>query len=192
MIIISYRPKKYLHIHDWNYWWGVYHCDEGWDTPNSAEFSLTNDELGEDLFFHFDFYNLASLQQTIQDGEFIAPEQTDYPAFLEQAEQLINGKQDWFIGALYYPDFTPKLDFCNAPSQRQILLSELTSPPMPPHYGVIFLREERPLSSEILVSWAERLSCPLFGYPFSVKMARIPTCQETLQSYQKDSRWFDL
>lgn len=52
---MSERPEKYLHIHDWNYWWGVYQCDEGWDTPLAAEFSLTNDELGEDLFFQFDF-----------------------------------------------------------------------------------------------------------------------------------------
>lgn len=189
---MSGKSEKYLHIHDWNYWWGIYRCDDGWDTPNGAEFSLTNDKLGEDPFFHFDFYNLASLKQTIQNGDFMESEDVDYPAFLEQAERLINGKQDWFVGALYYPHFTPKLDFCNAPSQNGTLLTQLTSPSMPPYYGVIFLREDRPLSPEILISWVERLSCPLFGYPFSVRMGMIPTCQETLQSYQKESRWFDL
>lgn len=124
----------------------------------------------------------------IQEGDFMEPTSSDYPNFLKQVERLKTGEQDWFVGALYYPDFTPKLDFCNAPSQSGTLLTQLTSPSIPPHYGVIFLREDRPLSPEILVSWAERLSCSLFGYPFSVKMAMILTCQETLQSYQKESR----
>lgn len=40
------KHTKYLHIYDWNYWWGVYRCGEGWEPPAGAEFSLTEDEGG--------------------------------------------------------------------------------------------------------------------------------------------------
>lgn len=95
------KHTKYLHIHDWNYWWGYYRCGKDWDTFNGAEFSLTEDEAGENSFFHFDFYNLPALHQMIQDGEFIKPESPDHPNFLKQAERLRNGEQDLFVGALY-------------------------------------------------------------------------------------------
>lgn len=55
------KHTKYLHIHDWNYWWGYYRCGKDWDTFNGAEFSLTEDEAGENSFFHFDFYNLPAV-----------------------------------------------------------------------------------------------------------------------------------
>ena len=32
---------KYLHIHDWNYWWGYYRCGKDWEPFHAAEFSLT-------------------------------------------------------------------------------------------------------------------------------------------------------
>lgn len=111
------KHTKYLHIHDWNYWWGYYRCGKDWDTFNGAEFSLTEDEAGENSFFHFDFYNLPALHQMIQDGEFIKPESPDHPNFLKQAERLRNGEQDLFVGALYYPHFSPDLAFCNTPAQ---------------------------------------------------------------------------
>ena len=44
------KHTKYLHIHDWNYWWGYYRCGKDWDTFNGAEFSLTEDEAGENSF----------------------------------------------------------------------------------------------------------------------------------------------
>ena len=32
------KPKKYLHIHDWNYWWGYYRCGQDWEPFHAAEF----------------------------------------------------------------------------------------------------------------------------------------------------------
>ena len=51
------KSKKYLHIHDWNYWWGYYRCGKDWEPFHAAEFSLSEDEAGEAPFFHFDFHN---------------------------------------------------------------------------------------------------------------------------------------
>ena len=45
---------KYLHIYDWNYWWGYYRCGKDWEPFHAAEFSLTEDEAGETPFFHFE------------------------------------------------------------------------------------------------------------------------------------------
>ena len=113
--MIGLKSEKYLHIHDWNYWWCVYHCADGWDDPDAAEFCLTEDAAGEEFFFHFDFYNLPALHQTIRNGEFMEPESPDYPNFLKQAERLRNGEQDWFVGALYYRVY-PK--FCVNTAER--------------------------------------------------------------------------
>lgn len=44
------KSKKYLHIHDWNYWWGYYRCGKDWEPFHGAEFSLTEDEAGETSF----------------------------------------------------------------------------------------------------------------------------------------------
>ena len=140
------KSKKYLHIHDWNYWWGYFRCGKGWEPFHAAEFSLTEDEAGEASFFYFDFYNLPALHQTIRDGEFVEPDSPDHPSFLEQAERLKNGEQDWFVGALYYPHFSPETRFCNAYVRSGVPLTQLLSPSVPPYYGVIFLREERPHS----------------------------------------------
>ena len=41
------KTKKYLHIYDWNYWWGYYRCGKDWDPFDAAEFSLSEDEAGE-------------------------------------------------------------------------------------------------------------------------------------------------
>lgn len=181
---MKFKTTKYLRIHDWNYWWGFYHCADGWDTFNGAEFSIFNDKAGEEAFFHFDFYNLDSLEQTIQEGDFMEPTSSDYPNFLKQVERLKTGEQDWFVGALYYPDFSPDLAFCNASYQNGTSLMQLISPPTPPpYYGVIFLREKRPLSPETLTAWVERLSKPLFGVSFSCQLIEVPTSDETNKSY---------
>ena len=82
------KSKKYLHIHDWNYWWGYYRCGKDWEPFHAAEFSLSEDEAGEASFFHFDFHNLSALHQTILDGEFVEPDNPDHPHFLEQARRL--------------------------------------------------------------------------------------------------------
>ena len=64
--IYGLQIKKYLHIHDWNYWWGYYRCGQDWEPFHAAEFSLSEDEAGEAPFFHFDFHNLLALHQTIR------------------------------------------------------------------------------------------------------------------------------
>ena len=38
------KAKKYLHIYDWNYWWGYYRCCKDWEPFHAAEFSLSEDE----------------------------------------------------------------------------------------------------------------------------------------------------
>lgn len=126
------KAKKYLHIYDWNYWWGYYRCGKDWDPFDAAEFSLSEDEAGEAPFFHFDFHNLSALHQTIRDGEFVEPDNPDHPHFLEQARRLRSGEQDWFVGALYYPLFSPEMHFCNASVRSGVPLTQLLSPSVPP------------------------------------------------------------
>ena len=38
------KAKKYLHIYDWNYWWGYYRCCKDWEPFHAAEFSLSEDD----------------------------------------------------------------------------------------------------------------------------------------------------
>ena len=38
------KAKKYLHIYDWNYWWGYYRFCKDWEPFHAAEFSLSEDE----------------------------------------------------------------------------------------------------------------------------------------------------
>ena len=182
------KAKKYLHIYDWNYWWGYYRCGQDWEPFHAAEFSLSEDEAGEVPFFHFDFHNLPALHQTIRDGEFVEPDSPDHPSFLEQAERLKNGEQDWFVGALYYPHFSPEMHFCNAYVRSGVPLTQLVSPSVPPYYGVIFLREENPLTPEVLTHWVETLSRPLFGQQFSCTLAQVPSRQEAMEQFEKEMR----
>lgn len=182
---MCFQTEKYLHIHDWNYWWGVYRCAKDWSVPNGVEFSLTEDEEGEKTFFHFDFYNRFALEEMFRTQEFIESDNPDYPAFSENIRRLCLGEQDWFLGALYYPRYTPDLALCN---RSDIPLPQRLSPPVPPYYGVIFLREEHPLSPEVLTHWVEKLSKPLFGEPFSCILAKVPTQQETMEQFEEEMR----
>lgn len=59
---------------------------------------------------------------------------------------------------------------------------------MPPYYGVVFLREERPLGPEVLTQWVEKLSQPLFGQPFSCVLAQMPTRRETMEQFEEEMR----
>lgn len=174
--------RKYLHIRDWNYWWGVYRCGEGWEPPNGAEFSITEDEAGENRFFHFDFYNLAALEETLREQDFIEPENPDSPGFLEKARELQRGEREFFLGALYYPNYMPDLASCG----EGVPLLRRLSPQAPPYYGVVFLREERPLTPDVLRQWAEKLSRPLFGEAFSCVLAQVPTRQEALEQLREE------
>ena len=185
---MDFKAKKYLHIHDWNYWWGYYRCCKDWEPFHAAEFSLSEDEAGKAPFFHFDFHNLPALHQTIREGEFVEPDNPDHPHFLEQARRLRSGEQDWFVGALYYPLFSPEMHFCNASVRSGVPLTQLLSPSVPPYYGVIFLREERPLTPEVLTHWAETLSQPLFGQPFSCTLAQVPSRQEAMEQFENEMR----
>ena len=185
---MDFKAKKYLHIHDWNYWWGYYRCGKDWEPFHGAEFSLTEDEAGAASFFHFDFYNLPALRQMIRDGEFVEPDSPDHPSFLERAERHKNGEQDWFVGALYYPHFSPETRFCNASVRSGVPLTQLLSPSVPPYYGVIFLREECPLTPEVLTHWVETLSRPLFGQPFSCTLAQVPSRQEAMEQFENEMR----
>lgn len=176
---------KYIQIRHWDYWWGVYHCDQSvYTCPNAVEFSLTDDADGETRFFHFDFYNLSALQDTLRDKDLMEEEHPDYPSFLSRAEALTRGEMDYFIGSLYYQDFRPDLAFCNPSANSGRSLLDLKSPPATPYYAVLFLAEDRPFTPEVLTSWITRLSRPLFGTDFSVEIAHIPTMEEAFASYQ--------
>ena len=80
------------------------------------------------------------------------------------------------------------MHFCNASVRSGVPLTQLLSPSVPPYYGVIFLREERPLTPEVLTHWAETLSQPLFGQPFSCTLAQVPSRQEAMELFENEMR----
>ena len=84
--------------------------------------------------------------------------------------------------------FSPEMHFCNASVRSGVPLTQLLSPSVPPYYGVIFLREERPLTPEVLTHWAETLSQPLFGQPFSCTLAQVPSRQEAMEQFENEMR----
>ena len=181
--------QKYIQLRHWNYWWEVYGCGAVLPAgPHAAEFSLTDDEAGGTLFFHFDFYNLSGLRETLWGDELFPAEHPDHALFLQRAEELALGKADFFVGALYYPDFTPDLAFCTQPLAAELGLLDLKAPAAAPYYAAVFLSEIRPLMPEILESWMTRLSQPMFGQSFSVRIPQIPTRQEALASWETDRR----
>ena len=178
------KARKYIQIRHWDYWWSVHQC--GKPGPNAVEFSLTEDEAGENLFFHFDFYNLMALEQTLREKDFIQPDDPDYPAFCSGAEALRRGELPYFIGGLHYRQFFQDLTFCNQALGAEHSLWDLKSPPAAPYYGVLFAAEPCPLTPDILIKWMERLSKPLFGEAFSFSVAHIPSKEETLESWNSE------
>lgn len=167
----------YLQIRDWNYWWNVYQFGGAEPSvPQGAEFSLTFDQDGEEFYFAFDFYNLSALRQFCSDESeaFVEPEHPDRPLFLDLAEQLSVGKRDYFIGALYYEKPVPSLDLCNRPLSEKETLLDRKSLPAAPYYAVVFLREDRPLTPEVLISWVERLAPALLGKRSPAAWAGFP------------------
>ena len=178
--------KKYIQIRHWDYWRGIYGCN-GEAAPNAVEFSLTEDAAGNQLFFHFDFYNLPALRDTLRQGDFIGADHPDYTAFLCKTEDLAKQKIPYFIGGLYYRYFTPDLSFCNPPPSAQKRIADLLSPPAAPYYAVIFLAEENPLTPDVLLSWTQRLSQPLFGRRFFCEIANIPSQEDMMDTYWTES-----
>ena len=179
-------PVKYVQVDYWNYWWCVYSMGAEFSPPHWVECSLTEDAAGDAPFFRFDLCNLHQLRHMIREQDFIQPDRPDYAVFLHRAETLEQGEADFFIGALYYESFTPDLAFCNPSPSPDYTLPELRSPPLSPHYAVLFLAEERPLTPEVLTHWLTRLARPLFGQDFTALLPRIPTWEEAAASWQSE------
>ena len=110
--------------------------------------------------------------------------------FLLKGELLVDIGQEHHISLLrnYYPHFSPETRSCNASVRSGVPLTQLLSPSEPSYYGVIFLREERPLTPEVLTHWAETLSQPLFGQPFSCTLAQVPSRQEAMEQFENEMR----
>lgn len=177
--------QKYIHIRHWNYWWEVYGCGAVIPAgPHTVEFSLTSDEAGSAQFFRLDLCNLSGLRDALWDDGLYPAEHPDHALFLQRAEDLALGKSDFFVGALYYPDFTPALAFCSQPLAEGRRILDLKAPAAAPCYAAVFLAEDRPLMPEILENWMARLSQPLFGQSFTARIVRTPSCQEVLASWE--------
>ena len=80
------------------------------------------------------------------------------------------------------------MHFCNASVRSGVPLTQLLSPSVPPYYGVIFLREERPLTPAVLTQWGERRFQPLFGHQFSCTLAQVPSRQEAMERFENETR----
>ena len=190
---MGYNTNVYLQIRDWNYWWNVYQFGGAEPSvPQGAEFSLTFDEDGEEFYFAFDFYNLSALRQFCSDESeaFVEPDHPDRPLFLDLAEQLSVGKRDYFIGALYYDPPASSLAFCSRPLTEKETLFDRKSLPAAPYYAVVFLREDRPLTPEVLISWVERLAPALLGKPLRCRLGWSPSREAALTSYEEEgSAW---
>lgn len=177
--------QKYIRVRHWNYWWGAYQLLEE-DQPDAAEFSLTHDEDGTEIFFHFDFLNLPALRTTIEEQDFIESSSPEYPVFLEKVEALRRGEIDHFVGVLYYPHFHPNVDFCNPKSAEGKTIFDAQRPMAKPEYGVVFLREQQPLVPDVLKEWVEKLSQPLFGETFTCEFSDVPTKKQAQDSYRDE------
>ena len=176
---------KYIHIRHWDYWWATYQLLEQ-NKPDSVEFSITNDKEGEDLFFHFDFYNLPALQNMMDADEYMERENPDYPVFEQKVEALKTGKLDYFVGSLYYPAFFPCLEFCNQPFAGGKTIFDAKAPVAAPDYAILFVREYKPLALETLKKWIERLTEPLFGEKYVYEFIDVPTKAQAQASYREE------
>ena len=169
---------------------GLLSLRQGLNTFNGAEFSLTEDEAGEKSFFHFDSHNLPALHQTIQNGEFIEPESPDHPYFLKQAERLRSGEQDWFVGALYYPHFSPDLAFCNASVRGGAPRSSCLPRAVLPYYGVIFLREECPPLPEGADALGGTVIPTFVWHAVFLHSCRCSQWQMAMKNFEEEMRGF--
>lgn len=178
------KQTKYIHIRHLDYWWGVYNIGNLKSGDISGvEFSLSNDQAGDDFYFHFDFNTLPALENILAENEFIEADSSDYPHFLEKCREIQNGASDYFIGALYYEDYHPTIKDCKL---REGSLFDKKSPNSSPYYAVVFLNENQPLLPELLVKWLERLSIDFFAEGFCFAFSSIPSKEEAEKEYKDE------
>lgn len=171
---------KYLQIRHWDYWRSVYGYAR--NPVSSVEFSITQDRDGEQLFFHLDMDTLPALEKLLKSGEYIDKNDASYQYFLGRAEKLRQGSMDYFVGALYYKDYTPDMVKCNQYQQAGKDIFSVKSPQQSPYYAWLFIREERPLFPELLAEWMERLSPSLFCEQFTYEIANVPSREDTAEA----------
>ena len=112
------------------------------------------------------------------------------PCFWTWRNSSSVGKRDYFIGALYYEKPVPSLALCNRPLSEKETLFDRKSLPAAPYYAVVFLREDRPLTPEVLISWVERLAPALLGKTLRCRLGWSPSRETALKSYQEEgSPW---
>ncbi len=154
------KDIKYIHIRHWDYWFGVYNIGPyQTDRVYGAEFNLTNDKEGKDVFFHLDLHTLSSLALILQDNDYLELDDPLYPQFTKKCQELQMGAINYFIGSLYYQDFHPSFKECDLKGRS---VFELKSPSCAPYYADVFINEANPLLPETLVIWLEKLSRDLF------------------------------
>lgn len=177
--------KKYLYIRHWDYWFSVYklYTDSDGTDPTEIEFTITNSTNEDDCFFHLDFYNINGLKKLLESDEYISQGSEDYENFLSMAERLQNKQIDYFIGSIYYKPYYTDLVFCN----RESNIFNLKSPKLPPYYAVVFIAEDRALTTDVLTYWVEKLSDKMFNEHFLCEILQIPTKQQTLKAYEQDA-----
>ncbi len=178
------QTTRYLHIRHWDYWYDVYHIHDR--HPNSVEFCITEDEAGEQFFFHFDITNQVGMEQLLTQDDYIKSDDPTYTDFCAKVEALRKGEIPFFVGALFFQHYTPSIQVCNAPLEGTQSLLDIRSPSVPPYYADIFVNEFRPLTPEVLLEWVARLSPTLFHQSFECKIANVPSQEETLHMYAQD------
>lgn len=173
--------KKYIQIRHWDYWWCVYGCV---DAPVSgAEFSITDDKAGNELYFHLDLYTLPALREYIISGEFIEKDDKNFPYFQKCADQLLSGSIDYFVGGLYYRDDTFDLARYNQFWQEKKTVFSVKSPERVPYYAALFICEEEDLLPDRLVDWMQRLSPSLFHESFYYEIADMPSYERAAEAH---------
>lgn len=185
--------RRYLQIRHWDYWYRIYGIGEFDNTSaGCVEFSITNDSIGDDFFFHFDFINLPALEEMIVENEYMEKDHPDFPDFHRKCVELRNGDIEYFIGALYYKDYHPTIKECNQRLMESQTIMDVESPPLKPHYAVVFIRESRSFKPEILVDWVKRISDSLFKEHQTIyQIAVIPTTEQTQAAYESDGLFTD-
>ena len=182
------RILKYIQVRHMDYWWGVYNVGEfKQEYIDGLEFSLTNDSKGEELFFHFDLWNLPCLEQMIAEEEFMEKGDPDYDLLLHQYNALKNHETDFFIADLFYFDEKHEngygylsLGKCRLNGNSIFELRNKNNEK--PYYGVIFINESEALIPEKVIKWMEKLSTELFQENFQLQFANIPNKNEILNS----------